>query len=494
MIDTLCIVGGGTSGLISALLLRQSWPDLKITIIESSNIGIIGVGEGSTEHWKKFINQINVNVPDLIRETGATYKIGIKFTNWNGDGKSYFHSLSEQFGTHDKSNGLPYTWYRMVGENWDPLETSWSLSRDSRHVEPLHDIVAQYHFDTFKLNSFLHKLCKERNINIVDTEIEDVILDQEGYVDYLIDKAGKKYQYEFYIDSSGFKRIIGSKLGAEWVDCKKYLPMNSAIAFPTGYEEDIPSYTEATALSSGWTWRIPTQDRFGNGYVYCDDFINKDQAFKEVQSIHKEKIEIGREFKFGAGYLKNPWIKNCVMIGLSGIFVEPLEASSIGTTIQTAFMLCPAIAFFEKGENFTANKYNKDIVGIANNIIDFIQLHYFTNRNDSPFWRSIKNEMVKTDFNDQYLEYFKKNFPNVFYFNTPLQLFSHLNFAQVMHGLGMFDTKNIKMIYDNHMKAHLEEQSKLDLVYSDNPSVPTYSHREAINILKERYETLEYKF
>lgn len=499
MINSLCILGGGTSGLVSALMMRQAYPNLKITMIESSQIGIIGVGEGSTEHWKKFMTHVGISLPDLVRETGATFKIGIKFTNWQGDGKHYFHSLSEQYGGTSPDNGLPFTWLQMVAEGWDPLDTVWSLSRESKHLEPLHDILSQYHFDTFKLNDYLHRLCQERNVNIIDREIENVVLDDQGYVKELIDTTGQIHNYEFYIDSSGFRRVISSKLGAEWVDVTDQLPMNSAIAFPTGYTEDIPSYTEATALSSGWVWRIPTQERYGNGYVFCDNFINETQAYDEVSKYYKnagiaDSIEIGRKVKFGAGYVKEFWIKNCVTIGLSGMFVEPLEASSIGTTIQQCFMLAPNIAFFNRGENNTAKIYNNHMSAVAKNIIDFIQLHYFTGRTDTDFWRWCSNEIKMTDFNRENLEYFKENFPNVYYFNTPMVLFSYNNYAQVMHGLEMFNKEKIAKFFNGHMKQWKPITDRtIEINEASDKTAEVFTHRESINRLKERYENVDIK-
>jgi tryptophan halogenase len=277
--------------------------------------------------------------------------------------------------------------------------------------------------------------------------------------------------------------------------------MNSAIAFPTDYTKVIPSYTEATALSSGWVWRIPTQERYGNGYVFSDEFIDETQAYDEVSQHYKNNLgidkplTIGKKVKFNAGYVKKYWIKNCVMVGLSGIFVEPLEASSIGTTIQQCFMLLPDLFFYERGEELTASRYNKHMAIISENIVDFIQLHYFTKRNNSEFWKWCKNEIVPTEFNAIHLEYFKKGYPNINMFNDPMILFSYTNFGQVMHGLGMFNSVNIEQKYKNHMSAHSVDTDELLAFCEQNDSVSTfYSHRESLELIKQRAIEREYKF
>lgn len=493
MINSLCILGGGTSGLVSALMLKKAWPTVDITVIESSKIGIIGVGEGSTEHWRRFMQHIGVDIPTLIRETGATYKIGIKFTDWQGDGKHYFHSLSEQFSQFSNENGVPYSWIKMIGDDVDPLDTSWKLSQNSMHVEPLHDNFAQYHFDTFKLNNFLHNLCNERGIKIIDAEIDDAVLDDQGYVTHLVASDNSIYSADFFVDCSGFKRVIGSKLGAKWIDCHQQLPMNSAIAFPTDYTEDIPAYTEATALSSGWVWRIPTQERYGNGYVFCDDFIDESAALNEVQQHYrdnlciKQELQVGKRVKFSAGYVEKFWIKNCVMIGLSGIFVEPLEASSIGTTIQQSFLLLNSLFFYDRGDAVTANTYNKDMHEISTNIIDFIQLHYFTKRGDSAFWKWAKNEIKLTDFNAEHLEYFKNYSVHARCFQNDMKLFGQLNYLQVMHGLGLFNFEKIKNVYETHLKNY-DPIIALNKLQGDEweSHMEKFKHRDALNIVKTR--------
>lgn len=494
---SVCIVGGGTSGMIAALMLQRAYPKMEITVIESSKIGIVGVGEGSTEHWRFFINFVDIKLHELFTETDATFKIGIKFTNWHGDNTHYFHSLLSDYGGEDRFNGLHFTWLRMIGEQWSPLKTLGFGSQNSRHYEPLHDNINQFHFDTHKLNIFLHKKCKERNINIYDDIITCVELDENGYIKRLLGEGQNVYLSDVYIDCSGFKRLLIDKLGAKWIDKSEYLPMNSAIAFPTGYSEDIPSFTEATALSSGWSWRIPTQERFGNGYVYCDSFINDTHAVDEISNHYKtklsiEKIEVGKKFKFTAGHVDKFWIKNCVAMGLSAVFVEPLEASSIGTTIQQCSNLISSLQFYTRDQNSTAKQYNNLMTQVCENIIDFIQLHYFTKREDTEFWRWCKNSLTKTDFNKENLPYFQKNNVDKNFFREPLLLFKHLNFMQVMHGLYLLEGEHSLSVYNTYCRSTYDDDIEKMLVL-DSDLTGSIIHRDCIKILKDRQPFIEYK-
>ena len=490
MINSVCILGGGTSGLVAALILKSMYNKLDVQVIKSSSIGIIGVGEGSTEHWTHFTNAVGINVSELISETSATFKTGIKFTNWHGDNTAYYHSLHDAY-ISDNRLQFPYRYTALIGNNKSPLDLIPEHIQNSQHIEPFETSTYQFHFDTHKLNNFLLKKCTENNIDIVDTTIADTILDDTGNVEYLVDDTNKKYYADFFIDSSGLKRVISNKLGAKWISCSNHLPMNSAIAFPTERLEDIPSYTESTAMSSGWMWRIPTQDRFGNGYVYNDNFLTEDQAIQEAQSVFDKPIEIGKKIKFEAGYVDKFWIKNCVSIGLAGSFVEPLEASSIGTSIQQSFALATHILHYEKNSVSAANRYNKEFENVAKNIIDFVQLHYITQRQDSKFWKECKN-IELTDFNKETLEEFKSTMPYPNAFAMPWLMFRDQNWLMVMHGLRMFDSNKIKnlilsqnedIIYD----SNTFENNVLEY-FSNLEKVP---HRQALEIIKNRTTGVE---
>jgi tryptophan halogenase len=492
------VLGGGNAGLMTALYLNASMTDVNITLVKSKNIGTIGVGEGSTEHWTRFASAVGINFTDLLKYCGATIKIGIKFENWHGDGTSYFHSLPEPLIHMDGHTGMPHTFMRLIGEGISSESLHWPLALENNIVsEPLTNYY-QFHFDSEKLNAYLQECCIKKGITIVDAEIVDCVLDSEGFVQSIIDDDNQYYSADFFIDSSGFKRVISSKLGATWVDWSKHLPLNSAVAFQTGELDEIPVYTLAKAMNSGWHWRSPVQGRFGNGYVFSDQFITEDQAVAEIQTHFKDTINIGRKINFISGKVDRAWIKNCVSIGLSSNFVEPLEASSISTTIQQARLLVAGLCNWNRNDTGTIKEYNRVFDDTMYNVLDFIQLHYFTQRNDTEFWRWCKNEITMTDFNKENLEMFKTNFVNQIILPEDglmrnFRIYDCLNWIQVMHGLRMFDTAKIKALYEKRYSQLYRPwcEANFNQLLSIN-SNGWIKHKEAIALVNQQYAGLEY--
>jgi tryptophan halogenase len=441
-VNDIIVVGGGTAGLVTALIIRRANPSINIKVLESSDIGIIGVGEGSTEHWNEFMLGLGLDMGEMFRETDATFKTGIKFVNWNGDGKRYWHQVVSPYDS-EFINYVPSYYTYIIAEGMEQEKMSAQNFIDCKFIPDMHS-TNQFHFDTFKLNQWLHKKCKAKGIEFVDAIVENVNLDERGYVRELVDSNHNAYQADFFVDASGFNRVIMKHLGAKWYDVDDKLPMNHAIAFPTGYLEDIPSHTTSTALSSGWLWNIPTQQRQGNGYVFCDEFISVDQAVNEVEEHLGHKIDVAKDIKFKAGRLEKPLIKNCLAVGLASMFVEPLEASSIGCTLQQAFVFSNMLHTYVKGTTVMENRYNKMLDGVFDNIIDFIQIHYLTKRNDTEFWKAKDSMITLTDFNKETLEVFKHTLPNKFNLEENYFMFRAPNWIQVMHGLGMFNQDSIK--------------------------------------------------
>ena len=473
------VVGGGTGGLITALMLKSAHPYIDVDLIESKNIGIIGVGEGSTEHWAKFMKNCDISLHELVSETDATFKYGINFANWNGDGRSYMQSVNGEMNAAGP-HGIKFIYANLVSKNIDPLFLTKPYVIKSELPENNYNIN-QFHFNTFKLNQFLHKKCFKNGVKLIEAELDQVELREDGSVKSLKAVDGRIFEYDFYVDSTGFSRFIMNKaMGIKWISYSKYLPMNSAIAFPTERLEEIPAWTLSRSMQSGWLWRIPTQERFGNGYVFSDQFLDFDGAQKEVEELYGHPIEVAKKIKFDAGCLEKSWHKNCAAIGLSSSFIEPLEASSIGTSIQQAMILCEVLPYYVENNTKAEKTFNKHSDDILQNILDFVALHYITKRNDTEFWRSVK-ALPKPVGLEEMLEIYKNKFPSDLDFDNRRVLFQAANWILVMHGLGILDPvvaqKEIEKLpeltknnIDVHMPPNFYDGAK-----------PWISHRQSIN-------------
>lgn len=481
------IVGGGTGGMITALMLKNFFPFLKVELIESKAIGIVGVGEGSTEHWAKFMRQCKIDLAELVRETDATFKYGINFANWNGDGRSYMQSVNSEMNASGPT-GIKFVYANLIQKNVDALHLTRPYVIKSELRENNYNIN-QMHFNTFKLNAYLHKKCEQAGINLIDAELNEIPLDENGFIKSLKSTDGRTFEYDFYVDSTGFARVILHKtMGIPWKSYSKYLPMNSAIAFPTERLEEIPAWTLSRSMNAGWLWRIPTQERFGNGYVFNDKFLDFEGAQKEVEELYGHPIEVAKKIKFDAGCMEKSWHKNCCAIGLSSSFIEPLEASSIGTSIQQAIILCEVLPSYVPGYTMAERTFNQHSDEILENILNFVALHYITKRDDTEFWRSTK-DLPKPPGLEEMLEIYKHKFPTDYDFDNRRVLFQGANWIIVMHGLGLLDPEVAK-----------KEIEKLPDILKDNidAHMPPYfgsdgmiSHRQAINnLLKLRDDTL----
>lgn len=488
LLDNIAIVGGGTSGLVTALILRKTYPNLKIDLIESDKIGTVGVGEGSTEHWANFMQHCDINTSRLIKETDATFKYGINFDNWNGDGEHYIQSVSSSFNVESQTNSkFVYSWLIANGARPDQLVHDYI--EKSLHRSPYWSIN-QFHFNTHKLNTFLHKLCERRNIGVIKAEIEQVSLTDDGSVKELLTSDGRKLAYEFYIDSTGFNRLLLHKtMNVEWQSYQKYLPMNSAIAFPTERTEVIPSWTLSKAMDAGWLWRIPTQERYGNGYVFDDRFLDFDGAKAEVERLYGYEVEVAKKIKFDAGKLERCWSKNCAAIGLSSSFVEPLEASAIGCSIQQAFLFTKLVASYVPNTTYAERVYNQECDSMLENIIDFVALHYVVKRNDTPFWKSVQ-ELPKTPGLEEKLEIFKHKFPSKSDFENRRLMFKEANWILVMHGLGIL-SKDVAQRDVDIQPKHIRESIAYNIENIMGPPVvdnELVDHRTALQWLLDNPE------
>jgi tryptophan halogenase len=481
-VKSLTVVGGGTAGLISALILKQRC-NIKINLIYSSNIEIVGVGEGSTEHFGDFMNFVGIKPTEIIKECDATFKSGIMFDNWIKN-KKYLHTIIPHFNQ-------PFSQYRSVyakqiseSSNYFYFSNVEKNMIKTRSIDlDLNPDTNQYHFNTFKLNEFLKKIAKDKGINLIDDEVVDVELDQNGYIDYIIGK-NLKYKSDFYIDATGFKKILMNKLNVKWKSFNKYLKLNSAITFATGDEDNYNYWTLAKAMNSGWRFKIPTWGRHGNGYIYDNNFISADKAKLEIEKDLGYEIEVKKVFNFDPGALETVWSKNCVAMGLSGAFFEPLEATSIGLTIQQSFLLMHRIQNYDDA---VIKDYNKSFDSIVENIRDFIVLHYLTKRNDTEFWKNILKTKIPESL-EYNLERWSKKIPisEDFYNNSTYIMFGPQNFIVVMAGLNLFNKNAILKEY-NFLPENLKNITNniINQAKYDENNFKYISHKETIKIIRD---------
>jgi flavin-dependent dehydrogenase len=437
------VVGGGTSGLISALILKR-FLNIDVDVVYSKNIGIIGVGEGSTEHFNDFMNFVGIDYFSIIKECGATFKSGIMFEGWTEE--PYLHSVGAPFS--NKIGQYPYVYSRQISNNsnrvnsqiiWDNKLSEQYLN--SKKVAPFN----QYHFDTHKLNDFLIKFANKAGINTIVDDVKDVVFKETGEIDYVVGDI-KTYNYDFYIDSTGFKRLLIGKMGARWVSFSEFLKMKSAVVFQTPTNEEYDLWTLAKAMDYGWRFQLTTQDHIGNGYVFDSDYVSLDKIKEELDKEMGFDVNIAKTFSFDPGHLETPWVKNCVAVGLSGSFVEPLEATSIGTTIQQTYLLMHKLLNYSEKD---ISVYNRSFTSIMNNLRDFIFLHYITKKETTDFWKDVRG-ITPPDSLSNKLELWKNKLPikEDFLEQSQYSLFWEDNFTVVMHGLNLFNTDSIRAEYN----------------------------------------------
>lgn len=384
------IVGGGTAGWLAAMMLsdvaaRKGWGS-KVTVVESSKIGVIGVGEGSTAVFRQMLRHFGLDEAEFLRETGATVKYGIRHRDWRRLGHSYDGPIDSP---HMVAGGAELDLYavaagRSVTEahlfqhllNGQKAPVARRAGRDVP-AGPFHHA---YHFDQALVGAWLRR--KARGIAVIDDQVQGVETGEAG-ISTLLLESGQRVEGDFFLDCTGFRRALIGALGAEWVSYSDVLPVNRAMPFWVDLKdgEEIAPCTLAWAQKSGWLWWIPTQGRYGAGYVYSDAHTTPEAAKTEIEAVLGYEIHPRKDIKIEAGRLAQPWRGNCVAVGLASSFLEPLEATSIHGTIVQMMMLSEWL-----GQGDGRDRYNAAVATQVDDFRDFIRLHYVSERRDSPFW------------------------------------------------------------------------------------------------------------
>lgn len=408
-IRKLIIVGGGTAGWMAAAACArylQQQP-IDIVLVESEEIGTVGVGEATVPVMKMFNSLLGVDEWEFIKQTAGSFKLGIQFRDWSNIGSRYFHGFGD-FGADIEGVAPHHFWLRLRAQGDQTALADYSFptqaALQNRFAPPPQqaNLAAAaykyaYHFDASRYAKFLRVYAEARGVVRIEGEIEQIHqASDDGRITHLQLKSGQQISGDFFIDCSGFKSLlIGKTFAVPYIDWRHWLPCDSALVAPCERTTELTPYTISTAREAGWQWRIPLQHRVGNGYVYASSFTDSDSVHKTfVENLESAPIVAPRTLNFITGHRREFWKKNCVALGLAGGFLEPLESTSI-QLIQTG-LLRFLDSFPTTDINETAiAEYNRVTASEYARIRDFLILHYCSSaRDDSDLWRYCKNMLL----------------------------------------------------------------------------------------------------
>lgn len=471
------IVGGGTAGWATALVAATRHPDHTFTVIESTKIGVVGVGESTTGRLTdiliNFAYDFGCDLNEFMLETGSTLKYAIKHKGWTNDINQYYLGPIDGSATTQSVPDPLFNW-GLVNLKFEELGTvSRCGSIISNNASPLDRATNAFtdsgfalHVDAHLVGKYFKKVClRKSNIRHIDSEVTTVLLNQDnGFIKSVSLSDGQTIEGDFFIDCSGFNKVLMNAVAPDkWVSYQKNLPLNTGLPFTLKYKDgETPEpYTTAWAQKNGWMWQIPLMDRKGCGYVFCDAFTTPDKAQEEIETILGQEIDPIKVIKFDAGRQESAWVKNCLTIGLSSAFLEPLEATSIHSAIVQAhnFVFEYLKADIHATMNTGSQKmYNQRTRAMYDDIRDFLVMHYMGSRDDSEFWKMIKTGVTKTDFVDTLLQMSKDKVPSNNDFPNYSGSAGWPLWSYVMAGLNLIDKtaarSELNMILPRHGNLH----------------------------------------
>lgn len=391
------IVGGGTAGWMAAAGLATVMPNISVELVESDEIGIVGVGEATIPQINLFNATLGISDADMLRETQATYKLGIEFAGWLHKDHSYVHPFGA-FGVPINGVDFWHFWIRSGGDvplqdfNANSVAAAAGrfakLSPPPPPNSPLAKLFSAFHFDASLYARLLRRVAEARGVTRHEGRIVSCLRDAEtGFVSGVTLADGRQLEADLFLDCSGFRSLLlGETMGVGYRDWSRWLPCNRAFAVPTERNEEPRLTTRAAAQAAGWTWRIPLQHRTGNGYVYSSEHTSDDEALATLLgTIDGAPLAEPRQLRFTAGHRERFWEGNVIGLGLAGGFLEPLESTSIHL-IQLAISRLLTLMPQSLPAPGAAAEFNRQSVQDYEGIRDFLIFHYWANRRDEPFW------------------------------------------------------------------------------------------------------------
>ena len=451
------ILGAGTAGWISAYILSDFFytnkQDVKVTIVDPSSIPIIGVGEGTTGIFYDFLKRYNLDELDFLRETKATLKFGIVHKDWKELNHQYYGPIDDPHLLASKKDPEDFEYLNVyavaAGRSVADVHLHTKLMETNKVPFNLENsrpdlkspFFYAYHFDNHLVGNYLRK--RSKNIEILDEVYTHASLNKNGEIEKLHFESGKEIETDLVLDCTGFRKLLINKLyNVGWKSYQKNLPVNRAMPFFLKLDEkNISNYTLAWAQKNGWMWQIPTQERIGAGYVYCDDFTSPEEAKIEIEKVLGHEIEPRNDIKFTSGRIEKSWVKNCIAIGLASGFLEPLEATSIHSTLIQ--MILFATDYLKEEMDFNNEKimdeFNDRVGRQFDDFMIFLNTHYVSNREDSDFWKFVKNDCIHED-TINLINKWKNQLPRMSDFDLYLSGLPHVQsqlYYPVLDGLGL---------------------------------------------------------
>lgn len=444
----IAIVGGGTAGWLAAnhLAVDLISESVEITLIESKDVPVIGVGEGTVPHIKRSLQKFGISEAELIATCDCTLKQGIKFLSWCSEQtRYYYHPFSSPFpGGYDATalllaDRVPF---HQVSKSYLLMEGGRSAKQvSSGSFQGVVDYA--YHFDASKFCSLLAKNAIEKfGVKHIFETVVGVKKNDAGEILSLTAESGQKLEFDFYVDCSGFGALlIGTQMGVPFVSKSDQVHTDTVLAqqLTTKKDDPVPAYTLAKAHGAGWLWDIPLQSRRGIGLVYASGFLSEDEAASRL-ATHcgmPERQLSYRKIPMKIGYRAKFWEKNCVALGLAQGFVEPLEATSILVTDFSAELLSRNFSVMRQAWSSSARYCNSVVTYVWERVIDFVQLHYcISDRRDTEFWRMVTEEGCQSESLMERLEMWRYRHPQKSDFFSRFDLFDVDNYLYVLYGMG----------------------------------------------------------
>lgn len=481
-IRSIAIVGGGTAGWISAALLARALTGtgIAITLVESAEIGIIGVGEATIPPFVEMLQFLDINLADFIRQTEATMKLAIRFDGWNGPDSRYWHPFGT-FGTPIGRRPFHHAMLQARASGAALGVVDFNLcghlaERDlafSPAGAPPGGARFALHLDAVLVARYLRGYAEMLGVTRIEARVGGALRDARGMIASLALIDGRQIAADLFIDASGFAGIlIEQELRTGYIDWRAHLPCDRALAMPTPREAALRPYTLAHAMHAGWRWRIPLQHRCGNGYVYSSAHLSDDAASAELlDALGNPQGESPRQLRFVPGRRAQAWVGNCVAVGLASGFLEPLESTSIHLVMAGIFNLLDHFPDRRFNPALSAS-YNAELAQELERIRDFLILHYcLTTRTDTPFWAEMAGSALPDSLHERIALYADAGIirPHA------RELFTEASWFYVLDGMGLVPRRTdplIAAIDPARLRAMLAQISRDALV----PAARASSH------------------